>query len=426
MQYIRQIVYSFLRRAETYTKTDMVYIAKNSFWLTLGRGIAAGSSALLTIVLANTLTKEALGDYRFVLSLAGIIAAFSLTGMSAAIIRAVAQGKPGTFWLGMRTSIRWGVSILILGIGISAYYFINGNEKLGASVLFITFSTFIVQIASQYSAILSGNKDFRRDSLYTMITTLLYAGSMVAVSFLTHSLVVLILTYSVITAGAALFFLWRTTTVYPSVGPADPSAITYGKHLSVMGILGQISFQLDKVLMFHYFGAAQLALYSVAMAIPQQLRYLNKVLSTLMIPRMSTRSARELRSGLNHKALIIFIGALALVIAYIAAAPHIFRLILPNYVDAVWYSQMFSLIILFFPSMVYQNAITSQGKHKMLYIVQTVNPIVKIGSLFVLLPLYGIIGAFIAMLINEIIRLVIVWYYAMRMKDDANMTLEMP
>src|SRR5689334_12787395 len=69
-----------LRWSERYMKTDMVYLAKGSFWLTLGQVAASASGLLLVIGFANLLPKEVYGTYKLILSLAGIIASFSLTG----------------------------------------------------------------------------------------------------------------------------------------------------------------------------------------------------------------------------------------------------------------------------------------------------------------------------------------------------------
>ncbi|HEX9608834.1 MAG TPA: oligosaccharide flippase family protein, partial [Candidatus Paceibacterota bacterium] len=92
---IKRAAYNVLRKSERYTKTDMVYLTKGGIWLSISQGVAMVTGLLVAIAFANLLTPETFGTYKFVLSLAGIIGAFSLTGMSTALIRSVANGQEG-------------------------------------------------------------------------------------------------------------------------------------------------------------------------------------------------------------------------------------------------------------------------------------------------------------------------------------------
>ena len=97
MRNIRYKVKELLLRSEKYTKTDMLYLARGGFWLTLGQGLGIIAGLLLVIGFANLLPKEVYGNYKFILSLGGIIGAFTLTGMSIAVTQAVARGFEGNF-----------------------------------------------------------------------------------------------------------------------------------------------------------------------------------------------------------------------------------------------------------------------------------------------------------------------------------------
>ena len=99
---MQNYLYRILRWSERYTRTDMVYLAKGGFWTGVKRVFGIPLGIGLSIALANLLTPEDFGVYKFVLAFAGIITAFSLTGMSTAVMQAVAQGYEGA---GVRSTI---------------------------------------------------------------------------------------------------------------------------------------------------------------------------------------------------------------------------------------------------------------------------------------------------------------------------------
>src|SRR3989344_3759114 len=113
---------AFLRWSESYTKTDMLYMAHGGFWLTLAKGIAMFSSLILATAMANLIPPEVFGTYKFVLSGAGIIGAFALTGMGTAIIQAVARGHEGALRAGVRAYLSWSVGMVAISVALALYY----------------------------------------------------------------------------------------------------------------------------------------------------------------------------------------------------------------------------------------------------------------------------------------------------------------
>ena len=82
MEKIKIKAYNLLRWSEKWTKTDMIYLARGGFWLTLGQVISSLSAFLLAIAFANLLPKETYGEYKYILSIASILAIPTLTGMA--------------------------------------------------------------------------------------------------------------------------------------------------------------------------------------------------------------------------------------------------------------------------------------------------------------------------------------------------------
>src|SRR3990172_6841992 len=96
MRELRNRGYQLLRQSEDFLKTDMVYLTKGGFWLSLGHGVAMLAGFFISIAFANLFPKESFGTYKFILSMVAMLGAFSLTGIGVAITQAVARGNGGS------------------------------------------------------------------------------------------------------------------------------------------------------------------------------------------------------------------------------------------------------------------------------------------------------------------------------------------
>ena len=90
------------------TSSGWTYYTHGFLWLSFTKLITAISGFVLAVALANWLPDKIFGTYQFILAAAGLIGAFSLTGLNKAVVRAVAQGFDGAlsdgFWLHLKWS----------------------------------------------------------------------------------------------------------------------------------------------------------------------------------------------------------------------------------------------------------------------------------------------------------------------------------
>src|SRR5436190_679725 len=107
MQNLRAKVYSLLRKSEAIFKTDMIYLAKGGFWQAFGQASSSIFSLFLILTFANLVPKETYGLYRYILSLAGILGVFTLTGMNRSVTQAVASGYDGALKTAVTYQLKW-------------------------------------------------------------------------------------------------------------------------------------------------------------------------------------------------------------------------------------------------------------------------------------------------------------------------------
>jgi O-antigen/teichoic acid export membrane protein len=410
LQNLKVKIYNFLRWSEKWALTDMVYLAKGGFWLTLGQIISSISGLLLAIAFANLLPKEVYGNYKYILSLVGLLSIPTLSGMRTALMQAVARGYEGSIIPAMKTKIRWGLIGGVASVILAGYYFYNGNTTLTISFLIAGIFIPFMDSLAVYGPIFPGRKLFKQGTKINIITQIISAAIMVAVLFLTKNIFLILLSYFSSRTLLRAIFLIITFKKFKPNKKEDPETISYGKHLSLIDILGTIAEQLDKILVFHYLGAAELAIYSFAVIIPEQIKALFKNMRSLILPKFAQKNKEEAKKIIFNKTPRLLIIILFITLAYILTAPIIYKLLLPNYTESIFYSQIFavSLLVISF-SLPSSSALQALGAKKQLYQYNVFSSIFQIITIFFMVNLYGLIGMVLARVISRFMTVIILF-----------------
>jgi O-antigen/teichoic acid export membrane protein len=393
-----------LRWSEQYTKTDMVYLAKGGWWLTIGEIITIIAGVLLSIAFANLLPKETYGTYKFVISIAGIVSAFTLSGMGHAVTRATAKGYEGSLRKGFKSMLVWSLGIVIIGLGLSGYYFFQQNNLLGISMILIAFSYPLIQSSRLYINFLTGIKNFKYKSFYLIIWEITQLAVVGATLFLTDDLLIILSIFFAINTVLSFSLYLFTLKKFKPNRRTTSETISYGKHLSIINIINTVAKHIDKVLIFHFLGAVELAVYSFAVLPIQKLDNIKGIIGNLALPKFSKTSISTLKKTLTKKAFILFGLSVFSTVILIAVLPNIFKLIFPQYMESVIYAQVFSVSILAFPGILFAQALRGHAKKKELYKSDITANVLKIIGLLILLPMYGIWGAIFILTGEVIIR----------------------
>jgi len=404
-------IYKFLRKSQKFTGTDNIYIAKYGSYLTIGNIISTIASFLLAMAFARLLPKETYGQYKYILSIVAILSIFSLQGMNKAIIQGVAKGFDGVLKKGFKAKLKWSLLGSVASIGIAIYFWLQGNIEFTISFLIIATFLPLFKSGEIYQFYLSGKKMFGKKVSYTVLTQLLSTAFLLLTLFLTTNLIILILVYFLSYSALRNLFLFLTIKKTKLNKLEDPGTISYGKHLSLMSILGIISQQIDKILLFSLLGPIQLAIYSFAVLPIQYIRAPLQNIQELAFPKLSARSKQEIKKTLPKKLIKSVLLILPMIIIYIVIAPYFYKIFFPQYTDSIFYSRLFSITLLVFPISMMQLSLLAQRKTKDLYKINIILPIIQILLFVVLIPLYGILGVIIALLLSQALHLIIVWFF---------------
>lgn len=413
MTSIKSRLVSILRWSEQYTKTDMVYVANGNFWGILGQVVTAVLSLALTMVFANYLPKETYGLYTYILSLAGLLGVFTLTGMNDAVSQATATGDESALRASIKYQLKWNGMQFLAFCVLGGYYLYNGNAIVAISLFVMGVCAPLTAAFNTYGAYLAGKKQFRVNTLFGIASTAVYVISMMAIIILNGHVTWLIAIYSLSTLGTTFAFYIATLRIYKPPAMESHGALKYGRELTFIGFMGPIASQIDKIILTHFWGATQLAVYSLAMAIPNRASIAIKNLLGIAMPKFSTKTPEELNKTFY---LRIFQGLLVgslFTIGYIVVSPFVFTYLLPKYLDALFYSQLLSVIFIFgMPNRYTSLLMSSQKLSRLMFFSNTIQIIIRI-ILYIILGIWGgVLGLIIAQISITIIGMfinIIVW-----------------
>ncbi len=237
-----------LRRSERYTKTDMVYLASGSWWMSFGTVALIGLSFGTTVAFANLLPKVAYGTFQYALSIVDLLGIVALPGIDAAISRSVSQGKDGSFREAVWAKLRWSAFASLAAVCVALYYFANGNALLGGAMLIAGAMLPFFENLGAYVPLLQGKKRFDLLTLYEVGAQAVNSVAVIVALCLTDNVLILLAAYFAGWAIGRALGLRATLRRVRLNDTPDPELIPYGKHLTALSAIGTISSSVDKII----------------------------------------------------------------------------------------------------------------------------------------------------------------------------------
>lgn len=402
---------NYLKKLERLTHTDLKYLSGGSFWLILTQGIGILSGLLSSTIFARFASPENFGTYRYLLSIYGLLAIFTLPGIRTAMTRSISQGKTNTLSFGIKTQMRAGLIGSLVSLGLASWYMFQGNHLLAIGMVIIAAALPLAD-TTDISSFFQGQRKFKDLFIYsTSITLSSLITALIGIWLGANPLVLLGLFLGGIATVRGVS-LWRVSylrlTSREAASISDKKDITaFGTQLSLLSIVSIAANSLDKILLFHYLDPVAVANYAFATTLPNQLRGLVRNLGTLALPKFSNRSETEVYKGLL-KRLPLLLGAIALmIVGYLIAAPYIFHLLFPRYLPVLPFSQIFCLSILDSVTYPISSAFTAHKKTRILSFFTLSIYVVDLSLLFILTPYLGLQGVIIAKLSSRLLTVVL-------------------
>lgn len=393
-------------RLDSFFQLDIRKILTRASYLLGSQAASNLLSFAVAVTAAHFVSKEVYGTYRYILSTIGFISAFSLTGLSTAIIRSVARGYDHIFVSSFKRSLLWSLPAIIIGIGAGVWYLVHNNTILGFSITLGAILFPFIQTFLLYRSYLNGKEYFKALMKCNIVYSIGTSSALLLALLFHPSVITLVCVYYIsnFIVTALLTIVVRQRFKPNSV--VDPEAGKFEHHLSLMNILDVGATQLDKIILFQIGGPIEVARYTFATIIPEQVRNLIKYISTLSLPIFADLPKEVAKSKGLFLVKKLFFITIFLVILYVIAAPFIYKILFPTYAEVVRYSQIFALILLF-DGGISGTILRAQSQIRSLYWITVVSNIVKVVLLVILGSIMGIWGVIISRIISRMVSFII-------------------
>jgi len=201
-----------------------------------------------------------------------------------------------SFYTGFIAKLKWGLLGSVIAIGGALYYWFQGNDTLPIPLLLTAVFLPLMQASQVYGSFLTGKKLFRVQVTYGTLSQIISAFALVITLFLTINIFWIVAVYLISHTSLNYFFYVLTKTRFHPNKNEDPKTLSYGKRLSLIGALGQVAFYLDRVLIFQYLGAVEVAIYHFALIPPEAIKGFLKNIQFLAIPKFAQQRGNKVNS----------------------------------------------------------------------------------------------------------------------------------
>lgn len=414
---LKEGLIKFLRWSEKYTQTDMVYLAKGSFWWIFSRMILFFFSLIIMMAFAAWLPKEVFGAYQYVLSIITILTIFSLPGIDAALVRTIAQGYEKIFLSCAKIKFRWALIGTIACFAIASWYLLHQNLILGTSFLIAGIFFPFINSFNLFAPFWQGKKRFDLQAKYQILLKFFSVLILLPTIYFFDNLIFIVLAFFLSsTIFGAIFFKLTLKKIDTDDGgdeknnEAKKETISYGKHLTLMSSLGYFSAHIDKVIIWQLLGPIPVAIYSFAQLPLQRIQEIIPIMP-LAFPKLSEKNIKEIKKEIFKKFLKLFLFSFPLTILAIFFAPYFYKIFFPTYQESVPYFQILALSLIFIPFQLLGISLLTEMKKRALYIISFFTPSFQLILFLILIPLFQIWGIIFAILIAQFFGSILTLYF---------------
>lgn len=387
---------------------DARYFARSGSYIGINHIVESLAKLALNIVLARELSQIVYGQYNFILSIVGTLAFLSLQGTTTSITRSVSRGYDQTVVTGTIDRIKFSVLGSVALFITAGYMYARNDDILGNSLIVAGLFFIPYNAISGFEAFLNGKRKFREYSIYRSIITMSVAAATIIVTFITRDLFWTIVALIASNSILNIIFYLKTLKLRENRN-IDKDAVGYGRHLSYIGLISTVFINIDKLIVTYFLGFQSLAIYTVAMLLPRQLKLLGKSFSAAIFPGLAALDKEKANKTIKGKYGKIVIVSIIISIIGAVLAPYAIRIIYgQSYEEAILYTQIvfaFSWLVIATTPIV-DALLPAQKRNKRLLKLSIYTYSTYIVSLLVLVPLYGVIGAVIAYIINKMFTFV--------------------
>lgn len=398
-------------------KIDINYLMRGGTLLSLTQITSAVFGFFLTFAFARYLPVDVFGTYRYILAVYALLVITSLPGLDTAIIETIAKGNHKAFGHAIKTKFKYGFIGTGLSIAYGIYHYLTGETQL--FWLFVLVGVFLpfIECLSLYTGVLNAQKRFGFWAITEVANQIFSTIGLFVAMYFTSNIFILVSAYFL-----PYIFVRGISTLYSlkkfiENNSYDPSYLKYGHDMTWYQIITRGIASIDQMVLFHFMGPTQVAIFSIANAIPTRFQSVLRITGTLAFPKYANKTEQEIANSLPKKMLIFGAGIFVACLFYIFISPIFFKIFFPKYLESVSYSQVLILFVLSGMTYPFGAYLGAHKKVKENYLFAFLSFSIKALCLGILVPIYGVWGAVWGVVLSSWSTIGASFYLIYRIKD---------
>lgn len=405
MKIKRDKIYNSLEKIGKKLNIDIIYFAKNSFWVMLRQVFVMITAFALSVLLTRYLTKNEYGQYQLLISILEMFAFFSIPGLASSVLRSVSKGNDGVYVKSLKVRLKYSFFATPFILGLSFYYFYELEYTVSIGLIVLAILFFAFYSFNTWTQLFQGQGDFKTITIariFFLVSQLLIFY--IVLSFFKPNILFLFIAYIVsVSVFNIIMFFYAKKSIRNNY--EQKAWEKYGVFLTKINILNIITSKLDYLLVAYLINVEALAVYSIGIKSAKVLQGIFKNLLMTATPKIAKTKV------ISPKVyILIFILSSIIAILFILILPVFIELAYTNkYSESIYLSQ---IVIAFLPAFVINNIYEKHIKFyladkKILLIVNTIFPIINLIVMFILIYFFNLIGLAISFGLRSLIKLII-------------------
>jgi len=271
----------------------------------------------------------------------------------------------------------------------------------------------VLKLGAPQNSFLQGKKRFDLTAKYGSIQSIISAAAIIAILLLNPSHLVLIVVINLAVNSFLTCFFYRRSQRYIGNDAKDDECKKYGYFLTTTSIAVTLANNIDKILIGILLGAPQLAIYSIAIAVPQRVRTLLKPGWAPFAPKFSQDEVQMKQIQEKAKRLILPLTLVTLggsLLYWFFIDDIMLLLFSSKYIESIIYSKILLLFILAsIPSAFLGRFAIAKKDIKAIALGLHVSPILRLLITCSFIYLWGIMGTVWALNLGTIISASLFW-----------------
>lgn len=384
---------------------DADYFVRGGVYGLLQQGVGLVCGLIIVYAFGHFVSPAVFGEYNLMLSIISLLAIVSLPGMNTAVLQSVGQGYDRSLTRAVRIRLTWsflGVPILL---GLAYYYQQRGSDVLPLLLVATALIFPLIYPFSTTQAFFVAKKRFDWQAIFASISSVITAALMSGAIIFRQSLFLAMVGYFIGTILPGIISFVAAQKLISKRTKDDPGLLAYGYFLTGLQVLPLATAHVSNILLATWLGVGQLAIFSVASKFPGIVQKNFDVFYKPVTAKLAGQAIKQQQATVKrHLTKFIAFGGLLFGGTWLFL-PILLKIFFSSeYMGVLDYARWYAVSLLFLPIGWFLNdVIVFQKLRGSILFLQTVLPLVKLISYFIVIPRWQIWGLIAIMLAERII-----------------------